>query len=160
MNISMGGGGGCSCSILYSIILYNYISYITTYYTWHILALLCFCKTRCESGTWELLGDAWGLCHLAWLYETSGIVSLHRQAWPSSHITRWWWVNGQKPRCAKTYKRVHLLCSHSNSSLHRKRLTWFPPLPPDHLPTLSPHSLTVLAPWKVQSCHSECQTTA
>lgn len=46
-----------SCSILYSILLYNYI---TTYCTWHILALLCFRRTRCK-WVWNLRITGWCL---------------------------------------------------------------------------------------------------
>lgn len=72
---------------------------------------------------------------------TSGRVSPCRQAWPSSHITRWWWQDGQKLCSAKTYKHAQHLCSQMppphkhKSSLHLNLLTWFSP-PPSHLTSL------------------------
>lgn len=85
-----------------------------------------------------------------WLCGASGGVSAHRQAWPSSHITRWWW--GERAETLQCQNiQAHTPSPLSNCSLHPHLLTWFFPSPfPPHLPL----SLSlILALW--QSWHCE-----
>lgn len=85
-----------------------------------------------------MLGDASihvpGQNQCGWLCGASGRVSAHRQAWPSSHITRWWW--GERAETLQCQNiQAHTPSPLSNCSLHPHLLTRFFPSPfPPHLP--------------------------